>query len=270
MHFAMIENKKAEAVTGVSGLCPGCLQPVIAKCGNVRIHHWAHRSKKMCDSWWEPETEWHRSWKNCFPNDWQEVFLPDQETGEKHIADIRTRHGIVIEFQHSHIEPQERIKREKFYKNMVWVVDGTRLKRDYPRFIKSMKDKIIRPTGIKGSFYVDFPDECFPVNWIESHVPVIFDFRGITTLSEQLDSTKDILWCLLPGRANKFAILVTIFRNDFISTMCSQSQLFSMPVQEIVKTFENNFRQIKQQYQNQQLEYLLRYSRSRVKRNRRF
>ena len=42
---------------------------------------------------------------------------------------------MVIEFQHSHIDPLERVSRENFYNNMVWVVDGTRLKRGHQRFI---------------------------------------------------------------------------------------------------------------------------------------
>lgn len=36
---------------------------------------------------------------------------------------------------------------------MVWVIDGTRLKRDYPRFLKG--------TNNPGIFHVDFPDEYF-------------------------------------------------------------------------------------------------------------
>lgn len=52
------------------------------------------------------------------------------KTHEKHIADIRTNSGLVIEFQHSRIDPQEQVKREIGYGNMIWVVDGARLKKD--------------------------------------------------------------------------------------------------------------------------------------------
>ena len=41
-----------------------------------------------------------------------------------HIADVKTDRGIVIEFQHSFLHRNERESREKFYQNMVWVVDG--------------------------------------------------------------------------------------------------------------------------------------------------
>lgn len=135
MRFAIVNTNRAEAEPGLNGLCSGCNQPVIPKCGTKRIPHWAHRSDKNCDRWWEPETAWHRAWKDNCPREWQEKFLPDPKTNEKHIADVCTSTGLIIEFQHSHIEPKERIARENVYQNMVWVVDGRRLKLDYHRFL---------------------------------------------------------------------------------------------------------------------------------------
>jgi hypothetical protein len=82
-----------------------------------------------CDTWAEKETDWHRAWKNNFPPECQEFVQHDEQSGEKHIADVRTPHGLVIEFQHSPLDPLERAARERFYGNMVWVVDGTRLQR---------------------------------------------------------------------------------------------------------------------------------------------
>jgi competence CoiA-like predicted nuclease len=77
--------------------------------------------------------------ENLFPKEWQEIVHKDSATEEKHIADIKTDKGFVIEFQRSSIPPAEIKKRENFYKNMVWVIDGTRLKRDYPRFCKGFE-----------------------------------------------------------------------------------------------------------------------------------
>ncbi|WP_223857945.1 competence protein CoiA family protein [Salinimonas profundi] len=45
--------------------------------------------------------------------------------GEIHRADIKTPTGIVIEVQHSSMTDAERISREEFYKNLVWVIDGS-------------------------------------------------------------------------------------------------------------------------------------------------
>jgi competence CoiA-like predicted nuclease len=105
---------------------------MIARCGEHNVWHWAHVGTRICDHWWEPETEWHRAWKNQFPEDCQEVI--HQSDGEKHIADVKTESGIVIEFQHSFLHRDEREARENFYRNMVWVVDGLRRMRDRSRF----------------------------------------------------------------------------------------------------------------------------------------
>ena len=207
MRFALIGNERTNAAFGLKGICPGCLQPVIARCGNQRIHHWAHNRSKICDTWWETETEWHRTWKNNFPESWQEIILFDEGTGEKHIADVRANDGHVIEFQHSHLNVQERIARENFYKNMVWVVDGNRLKRDYGRFQKG-KDafRIVK----QGIFRAIHPEDCFPITWLSSSVPVIFDFGEY----EQKN-----LYCLFDERIGGDAFIAQISRAAFIKAV---------------------------------------------------
>lgn len=215
MQFALVDNKKAKARPGLDGICPGCSRAVIAKCGEQRVHHWAHSRNKMCDTWWEPETEWHRNWKNCFPEEWQETFLPDEQTGEKHMADLRTADGSVIEFQHSHINPVERRSRERFYRDLTWVIDGSRLKRDYPRFLKGRNTfKLVK----KGIFRVDHPEEYFPAAWLESSALVVFDFRGTDALPEH-EKTPDYLYCLFPKRIGGSAIVTEIPRKAFIDAV---------------------------------------------------
>jgi len=81
MRFALIDGKKTEATKGAKGLCRYCGSDLIAKCGEVKVNHWAHKGKRNCDPWWENETEWHRSWKRKFPLDWQEVIHFD-DNGE--------------------------------------------------------------------------------------------------------------------------------------------------------------------------------------------
>jgi competence protein CoiA len=73
-----------------------------------------------CDTWAEKETDCHRAWKNKFPAEYQAFIHHDRQSGEKHIADVGTPHGLVIEFQHSYLDPLERAARERFYGNMVW------------------------------------------------------------------------------------------------------------------------------------------------------
>ncbi|MBH5371012.1 competence protein CoiA family protein [Bradyrhizobium glycinis] len=89
-----------------------------------------------------------------FPAHFQEYIQHDLKAGERDIADVRTDHGLVLEFQHSHLDEKERAAREQYYGNMIWIVDGTRLQRDYPRFLKG-KDGF-RSGGIPGHFLLPF------------------------------------------------------------------------------------------------------------------
>lgn len=130
MQFALVDEARSEAKSGVKGLCPMCGSAMIAKCGPRIIHHWAHASLCDCDPWWENETQWHRDWKNLFPEECREQAraAPD---GEIHRADIITPTGIVIEVQHSAITDAERQSREAFYQNLVWIVDGRGFKSQF-------------------------------------------------------------------------------------------------------------------------------------------
>lgn len=141
MKFAWVDAIRSEASPKARGKCPQCEGPVIAKCGQHVVWHWAHQQLIHCDPWWESETEWHRTWKNRFPADWQEYGMVDMRTGERHIADIRTGAGLVIELQHSSIEVAEVQAREAFYRPMIWIVDGC--KNDADRFnFSNMRSRI--------------------------------------------------------------------------------------------------------------------------------
>ena len=213
MQFAIVNNKRTAPSPLLKGSCPACGGIVDARCGEQRIHHWAHRGTRSCDPWWETETPWHRAWKGQFPDEWQEAVLHDQN-GEKHIADVRTKYGVTIEFQHSHLMPMERRARENFYGNMLWVVDGSRLKRDLPRFVEGFGS--FRPTPKQGFFVVPFPDETFPKDWLDCGAPVLFDFGPAVGSSEKIVQLSQPLWCLLPGRALGQAVVVALPRADFV------------------------------------------------------
>jgi competence protein CoiA len=231
MRLALASDQLVEAYPGGRAKCRRCNGEVIAKSGTHRVSHWAHRGIRDCDSWAETETDWHRAWKNNFPVECQEFIQRDEKSRERHVADVRTPHGLVIEFQHSHLKPRERTARERFHGNMVWVVDGTRLQRDYPRFYRRKDD--FRPS-IQGYFLLAFPDECFPAMWLDSSVPVIFDFRDLDE-SQSPDPFRDTLWCLLPGRVEGRAVVGAISREEFVRMALSCPQL--LPVQEILEFF---------------------------------
>ncbi|MNS88506.1 Competence protein CoiA-like family protein [compost metagenome] len=126
MEFGLdkITRKRITPKSGVQAICQSCGQDLISKCGNIRIHHWAHKQSN-CDHWWESETEWHRNWKNKFPDEWREVIKFDMINREKHIADIyNPAKELVIEFQNSPIKKEELESREQFYQKMIWVVNA--------------------------------------------------------------------------------------------------------------------------------------------------
>jgi len=139
MRFALLNGERVEATPGAFGACPGCDADMVARCGTKKVWHWAHKGRRHCDHWWENETEWHRDWKNRFVTDWQEVPARD-ETGELHIADIKTPYGLVIEFQHSAIKPDEVNKRTNFYGQVIWIIDGTRRPSDMTQYERMLSE----------------------------------------------------------------------------------------------------------------------------------
>jgi competence CoiA-like predicted nuclease len=101
--------------------CPFCNGAVIARCGEIYYHHWAHRSYKGCDEWHEPESDWHLNWKSMFPK--QNVEVTITKHGKRHRADIMGNNGRIIELQHSPISTTVIRERESFYENMLWIFD---------------------------------------------------------------------------------------------------------------------------------------------------
>jgi len=118
MQLAMIGNELTIPKPGLKAVCPICKEEVIPKCGDINIWHWAHVKGTDCDSWSEPETEWHIQWKECFPKENREVTIGP------HRADVQWM-GRIIEFQHSPINQVDICNREVFYGSMIWVLDGS-------------------------------------------------------------------------------------------------------------------------------------------------
>lgn len=132
----------------------------MSKCGSQKTWHWAHLRPLECDPWWENETQWHRDWKSLFPADWQEIVHIDQETGEKHVADVKTDRGLIIEFQHSAMPLKELHARETFYKNMIWIVDGRSFAKNFeidkdplPHPKSMLLDEIVFHSGLAAAFF---------------------------------------------------------------------------------------------------------------------
>ena len=178
MKYALVEGKREQAKKGLVGLCDICDSELIPKCGEKKIHHWAHKNGRNCDEWGENETPWHRDWKNKFPEQWQEKTKTDEETGEAHRADVETDEGWVIELQHSYISPIEKRSRNKFYKKLIWIIDANRLKKPIVQLKRNIKldDKIC----IKNKSTAYRVKEKFSLleDWIDQGEVVFLDFGG--------------------------------------------------------------------------------------------
>ena len=225
MKFALINEQRREAQPGLSGICPVCRNPVVAKCGDIRVNHWAHSAGSNCDNWWEIETGWHRNWKNKFPAAWQEVVHTSKKTG-KHIADIKTDQGWVIEFQHSFVSPEEQKSREQFYRNLIWIVNGNRRDFDRKHFFRLWKDSETTDKNLNMRKISLKADCALLKDWACRHAPVLFDFSGNPCGSddEQLklfnsknsfNPVNENLWLLVKAE-NEQAYIMPIPRKKFI------------------------------------------------------
>lgn len=200
MKFSLVDGFKAEPFKGGTGICFCCGSKTIAKCGNFKVHHWAHKSKVNCDPWWENEGEWHRKWKNYFHIESQEVVFKQPLSNEKHIADIYSNQT-VIEIQSYSIKEDEARLREKFYNHMIWVIDGCKNEFDKIYFNLSLysphtEDPSLRQLQWHGRSKI-------LAKWSKSTKPVYFDFGT------------DIVWHLLQFDINSKKGLVKATSKEF-------------------------------------------------------
>lgn len=221
MRFALVGADRGLASPGLIGICPSCKTSMVPKCGAVRVPHWAHRSDRVCDRWWEPRTEWHVRWQSRFPAVWQEV-IRHGPSGEKNIADVQTPNGLTIEFQYSHLRAEESAAREAFYGSLIWVVACARLKTALPRFAAA--GKLFKRID-RGVYLVPSPREAFPANWLSCRVPVFFDFEGAPGFTDEAKAIVAPLWCLLPPADDVETIVLRFNRDDFVRLAHQSAQM---------------------------------------------
>lgn len=164
------DGQRIQAARQVQGYCPCCKAELIAKCGEINIHHWSHKQAD-CDPWHEPETAWHLGWKALALSATTEVVLGP------HRADMVGNGGVVIELQHSSISVEEIREREAFYRNMIWVIDTAPFRRNFC----DMQTKVARD-GSKVKWF----DWLYPHKTLmEAEKPLFFDM-GSSGLLEVL------------------------------------------------------------------------------------
>jgi hypothetical protein len=206
-------------------MCPVCDAVMTPKCGRFRVPHWAH-PPGIVDHHWEPETEWHRNWNACFPEGCQEV-VHKADNGEKHIADVKTADGHVLEFQNSPISEEERFSREAIYRPMCWVVNGQRLKGDRGKFIEALRlgqAVEANPLTVVGS-----TQHCLLLRkWENSGALVLFDFGEIEEEGDPVRFGAPVLWASRPGSPKGQAVLMPIYRERFLQAMINNEPLIGV------------------------------------------
>lgn len=237
------ENNRA-----LHGICPHCGGEVVAKIYQDRMSHWAHLNSKMCDKWWESKTEWHIQWQNLFPKEWQEVRVNNPDGNDWHIADICTPDGLVVEFQHSNLDIDERKIREQFYTAtkglMFWVVDGTRLVNDFKRFKKGFLEEAYKSYS-PSLITVNAPERYFPNKWLPDGIAtIVFDFQGLNSdwLNEDCNIRKPLYVMLSKIFANR-ACFMPVDREQFVDSIKNGNiKRFLLNTEQSLKQLENEIR----------------------------
>ncbi|TXL75127.1 hypothetical protein FHP25_14675 [Vineibacter terrae] len=216
MKYAIVDGQRREALRGLKGTCEVCEVPVTPRCGRFRVPHWSHPPGTV-DHHWEPETEWHRQWKACFPEGCQEI-VHQADNGERHFADVKTGHGHVIEFQNSPISEEERSSREAIYRPMFWVVNGLRLKGDRRAFFEALRlGRVARATPL--TLVVPTENCLLLQKWENSRTLVLFDFGEVIDVSDALRFGSPVLWVSHPGSPKGRAVLTPVYRKRFLEAM---------------------------------------------------
>ena len=194
MRFALVDGNRTEPLSGLAGHCPVCDREMTPKCGRYVRWHWAHKRRSGCDPWHEPETEWHLMWKDCFPKNNQEVVHIDNGTGERHIADVKSASGLVVEVQHSPIAQRELLSREAFYGDMIWIVDA----RDLAGYFSLGTSHDLATFSPMSYHFRWFSRSSLLKRWSVARKPVYFDIYipNALTANVKAPSRQLVLWRL--------------------------------------------------------------------------
>jgi hypothetical protein len=163
-------GRQPPSMTGERATCPMCGNTVIAKCGTVYMKHWAHEADE-CDPWNEPETPWHRTWKERFPVAHQEIVMGP------HRADVKSATGWILEFQNSPLKPAEIAERETFYgPHMLWVLNGHGWVAKNFHFRRTTKHGLTMVNRTPVTFRWKWPRK----RWLAAQRPLFLDLDGET------------------------------------------------------------------------------------------
>lgn len=197
--YAVVDGVRthiSEAARLQHGICPVCGAELVARKGKFREDHWWHVNGKRCDPWYQPKGPWHLYWQNMFPKECQEVVVEGDVDGTRvrHIADVKTFGGIVLEVQYSAISPETIAIREAFYCGMLWLANMTRVWSDN-NVLEAMKRNGPYAVGEEMAWVVNETRLIARQKWFLATKPVAFDFSGAL----ERPQSDEHLYCLLPN-----------------------------------------------------------------------
>ena len=130
MQYANVNGERREASPNAKGECPLCGSEVISKCGNIKIHHWAHVSGSECELGKEPESKEHRVFKEQFPEWCREVVHGSRR------ADVLVGR-FVVEYQKSNISFEDMLERTEDWNTLgykvFWILDYEKIALKFER-----------------------------------------------------------------------------------------------------------------------------------------
>ena len=120
MLLAQTDDYRAiRASPGGNASCPECGQPVLAKCGQVLVWHWAHHAGSAHCPHSGGETAWHLNWKAWAHDHGCQV---EKAVVEGFRADIVTPSGGIVELQSKALDPEQVAAREFAYgQRLIWI-----------------------------------------------------------------------------------------------------------------------------------------------------
>lgn len=238
-------NKRISPEKGKLGFCQLCKQNVRAYCGAINIHHWRHIEIQNCDSWNDGETEWHREWKNEFPDDWQEVII--EKDYEKHIADIKTPNNLVLELQNSSISSTTIKIRERFYDKMIWLINANQFKDNF-RISSQVKTQLrYLDESHRNLMYFEPEDSLELKQANEKLKDIEYDLRNlgykVSNLKGKIREVKELL------ESFKETIKTVINKNYFYSSTLNE---FNLAEKKEYLEIKENIKKLKGELQNKQ------------------
>lgn len=225
--------------SGLDGECPECNGKLIPKIGDIRIHHWAHECKGVCNYDEEPDNEWHMGWKK----EAVEILTTmgfkatEEESVEKKLingvlmgrrSDVMVdgplesimdnpeksfdqTFPLILEFQHSPISLSKILNRKKVFNNDFWIFDKALFGNNNLKILGEFEGMIVKTNSAMyqiifhgenfiSPFAIDNGNECIYVHKKRSNVYHIGSDIPVTQLTIETCSREELFRLIFEPR----------------------------------------------------------------------